>query len=264
MKGDINSRRQYMPRRNPVVGQSFVPQPPFLTGNPPKGQLIRNSDLPWGKYVLTLEPTQFQNGRPNFDYAQLNIDQSGVAHFGSVAAGAPRGILSWGSGGRRRQVQFDWPVCGGVFNVTGEDFELDIVLPSTGALVAGGQDLPVYSAAISPGESDQARPMTLAQRLAGNLGTNVAARIYPIPPMAYGVIITENAGAAAPRELLLLDNNNQAVCYNLKNHLVSVVGTIAFPPWDVILIPTQAQYLEAQGPAAGASDIFLHWVLGIE
>jgi len=244
-----------------VVGQSFKPRPPFVTGQPPTAPLLRWQG-PWGKYAMVCEPLRTQDGR---DYVDVNtLIQPGGTGALQVVAGFPRATLRWGAGGVRRSVTFDYPIFGGVFNVSGEEFDLEVTLLSTGTLAAAQdpRQLPEYRASLSAGWSGQARGMTLSQRF--NQAFGQASVLTLIPPFATWLSLTNNTTlpSQAPRVLQFQDNNTGTTCYDLREFINNTAGV---PPPQRIPVPTFAQTVQFQGPnAAGNTDIFATWELGIE
>jgi hypothetical protein len=245
----------------PVIGQSFKPRPPFVTGQPPTGPLLRWQG-PWGKYALVLDAVRTQDGRDYFDYG--TFDTPGGATF-PLVAGFPRCTLLWGSGGVRRSVTFDYPVFGGVFNVSGEEFDVQLTCLSTGTLATANdpRSLPEFRASLASGWSMQARAMTLAQRFVQGFGQAAVSTL--VPPFASWLSVSSNTvlPSQAPRIFQLQDSNTGATCYDLRE--LAGVNTAGVPPIQRIPIITNAQRVQFQGPnAAGSTDIFAMWELGVE
>lgn len=243
-------------RSNPtVVGSKFqVGDPPYA--DRPKGNILRFDAPQWDQWVLTLNPVQKRNGQLVYDYGLF------AAAGDALVSGFPRATLTWGAGGARQSVTFDWPVAGGQFNITGESFQLDVECLSTGALTATSPgQRPVYSASMSPGRATRARQMTLTQVLSQVFGQ--ASEQHPVPPFASGLQISFAPTSTAPRIVSFLDDNAGAVCMDVTTPVVNCGNN--GQPALIPVLPCNAQALNFQGPnAAGTTTLFCQWLIGLE
>jgi hypothetical protein len=85
--------------------------------------LVRAERLAWGPWAVTLDSMRDTNA-------------PWPPQFGFNVTGRPRAIISWGVGGLRREIEFDYPFGGGTFVVCCDS--LDVNVRSTVAEAVGG------------------------------------------------------------------------------------------------------------------------------
>jgi hypothetical protein len=164
--------------------------------------------------------------------------------------------LRWGAGGTRFETEADYPFAGGVFGVTADAFDLDVIVVGTLPTYAEVGLVPVVGGFMVPGTAADPTPLQWRDVQGTMLAASADSRLWAIKPYARTVqlAMAGPASAAACRLLVTFINRAFAVVGSL-----TVEGAWA----PVVTVPHGAVAMMLTNPTAADTTVIPSWRMGL-
>lgn len=200
--------------------------------------LVRAERLHWGPWAITLD-------------SMRDTNSPWPPSFGFGVTGRPRAVVSWGVGGLRREIEFDYPFGGGTFVVACDS--LDVMVRAT-VQEEQSSDAPVFvgawiAPAVAPGEP---HPMIL--------GNPDSVTAMDVPPFArYLLVSAFNAAGVVPPGEFRVRFTDVSTLVGYADYRFS--HTAATPQFFKVEVPPLAVRVELSDTAAPAWNS--QWLLAM-
>lgn len=259
-----NRGRQTVMNSQPASGGGFAILPTTL--------IAENEPDP-NEWIINVAPPVTTKQGPVIPYQQgVPIDATATApttsntNIPALPGAGLQLLLRWATGGVELRTQFDYPVLGGVFGLSAERVNLDVVLkPWPLPVTYATQDvLPVVAAFMTPGRPATKSPLQWVDQTAGLAATG-DSNYYIVKPFARKLQLIASGMTFVSGDSYIVEWGNIATGALYRDIVVPSVVPSGNSYFDVTFdVPAAAQYVRLVNEATNAVSIHPIWHIGLE